>query len=135
MENKRCSSKRKKRARVAGNELEKTLRRRLVKLLRIYEKSHKFIFFHIKNDVGVRSDRFFYDLKPDGVRSGVPDFCFLTERGTDFLELKTSKGKLSDSQKEFRKDAKDLGHRVHVAYGWEDMLEKAKKIIGVNDLY
>lgn len=53
--------------------------------------------------------------------------------GTDFLELKTDKKRLSDSQKEFRKDAKELGHRVHVAYGWEDMLEKSQKIIGVND--
>lgn len=127
----KCTSKRKKMAKVAANELEKTLRRRLVKVLHHCQQSLNFIFFHVKNDVGIRRGRFFYDLKPDGVLSGVADFCFLKEDSVEFLEIKTCRGVLSDNQKLFIKDASSLGYKVHVAYGWEDIVEKVNQILGV----
>ena len=110
--------------------LEKDLHKSLVRLLRQKQKDQKFVFFHIKNDVGRRANGFYFDLKPLGVLPGVADFCFLLGKGkTIFLEIKKEKGKLSENQKEFKKDLKDLEHQMFVAYGWEDILEKVTKIL------
>jgi len=110
-------------------ETEKQLHKRLVKLLSIYQKTHRFVFFHIKNDVGRRNGKFFYDLKPMGVLPGVSDFCLLLDGKTVFLEIKTEKGRLSENQKIFIKNAQSLGHDAQVAYGWDDILEKLDNII------
>ena len=110
--------------------LEKDLHKNLVRLLRQKQKDQKFVFFHIKNDVGRRANGFYFDLKPLGVLRGVADFCFLLEKGkTVFLEIKTDKGKLSENQKDFMEDLQDLDHQMYVAYGWEDIIEKVNKIL------
>lgn len=109
---------------------EKELHKSLVRLLRLYQNSHDFLFFHVKNDVGLRRDRFFYDLKPMGVLPGVADFCIIKKGEVVFLEIKTVKGRLSENQKKFLSDVSFLGHKVYVAYGWEDILEKVDEIIG-----
>ena len=109
--------------------LEKDLHKSLVRLLRQKQKEQKFVFFHIKNDVGRRSNGFYFDLKPLGVLPGVADFCILKERETIFFEIKTEKGRLSENQKIFLKNAQELGHKTYVAYGWDDILEKLEKII------
>jgi hypothetical protein len=108
---------------------EKDLHKQLVKLLRHKQTTQNFLFFHVKNDVGRRANGFFYDLKPMGVLPGVADFCILKEGETIFFEIKTSKGKLSDNQKIFLKNVQELGHKTYVAYGWDDILEKVKKIL------
>ena len=108
---------------------EKALHKNLVKLLRLYQNSYDFLFFHIKNDVGSRRNGFFYDLKPLGVLPGVADFCIMTPGKIDFLEIKTKKGKLSPNQKTFLENAKRLGHQATVAYGWDDILKKIDQII------
>ena len=46
-----------------------------------------------------------------------------------FLEIKTEKGRLSENQKIFIKNAQSLGHDAQVAYGWDDILEKIDSII------
>lgn len=109
---------------------EKDLHKSLVKLLRHKQETQKFIFFHVKNDVGRRANGFFYDLKPMGVLPGVADFCILKEGETVFLEIKTEKGKLSENQKLFIENAQALGHKTYVAYGWDDILEKIEEIVG-----
>ncbi len=108
---------------------EKDLHKNLVKLLRLYQNSHDFLFFHIKNDVGARRGNFFYDLKPMGVLPGVADFCIIKKDGIYFLEIKTEKGKLSENQQRFLNEVKRMGHQAMVAYGWDDISEKAKNIV------
>lgn len=50
-------------------------------------------------------------MKAEGVRSGIPDLCFLLEQGrVAWLEMKTQVGRLSDTQKAFRDRALALGH-------------------------
>ena len=110
-------------------ENEKSLHKNLVKLLRLYQNSIDFIFFHVKNDVGARRGNFFYDLKHLGVLSGVADFCIVKQGEVNFLEIKTSKGRLSMNQKKFQEDVTALGHKSYVAYGWDDILEKVDNII------
>jgi len=112
---------------------EKVLHKRLVQLLRLYQDSHDFLFFHVKNDVGARRDRFFHDLKPMGVLPGVADFCIVKQDEVVFLEIKTLKGRLSDNQKRFLEKVSRLGHRSYVAYGWEDIVEKVERILGKGD--
>lgn len=110
-------------------ETEKILHKQLVKLLRIYQNSVDFIFFHVKNDVGARRGNFFFDLKHLGVLPGVSDFCIIKRGEVNFLEIKTSKGRLSKNQKKFQEDVTALGHKSYVAYGWDDILEKIDTII------
>ena len=111
-------------------ELEKDLQKDLVKYLKLVQRQKKFIFFHVKNDVGGRKKKFFFDLKPLGVLPGVCDFVFLKRNGKcAFLEIKTSKGRLSEHQKDFINNARALGHSVDVAFGWKDILEKTQTII------
>lgn len=97
--------------------------------MRNHQESHDFLFFHVKNDVGVRRGHFFYDLKPLGVLPGVADFCIVKPGKVVFLEIKKKKGKLSENQKNFLNSVKNLGHEAYVAYGWEDILEKIYKIL------
>ena len=112
-------------------ELEKDLQKDLVKYLKAVQEKKNFMFFHVKNDVGDRNKRFFFDLKPLGVLPGVCDFVFLKSDGKcAFLEIKTTKGRLSEHQKDFIHKAKSLGHSVDVAFGWKEILEKTQKIIG-----
>lgn len=108
---------------------ERELHKNLVKLLRIYQQTNPFLFFHVKNDVGARKGNFFYDLKPMGVLPGVADFCIVKPGETIFFEIKTRKGKLSQNQKNFLENVRSLGHQAFVAYGWNDILEKLKHIL------
>ena len=112
-----------------AKESEKTLHTALVKLLRLYQNSHDFLFFHVKNDVGARRGNFFFDLKHLGVLPGVADFCIVKSGQMVFFEIKTKKGRLSPNQKIFLENVKRLGHQATVAYGWDDILEKVDKII------
>jgi hypothetical protein len=50
-------------------------------------------------------------MKREGVRSGVADLVFMLPKGrVGWLEMKTAKGVLSDTQKAFRDRALALGH-------------------------
>ena len=111
---------------------EKTLHKALVKYLNILQKTRAFEFFHVKNDVGIRKGGFFFDLKPLGVKSGVPDFVFLLPSGSvKFLEIKRLKGYLSKNQKAFIQKLQELNHEVHVGKGWDGIMEKVKEILGL----
>lgn len=116
--------------------LEKEIHKKVVSYLRNLQSSQitpPFIFFHVKNDVGFRRGNFFYDLKPLGVLSGVPDFIFLVNKNNIpsafFLELKTKRGRLSENQKKFILDAKTLGFNCLVSYGLEQALQAVTLIL------
>ena len=121
------------RERLVSVETEKHLHKRLVRFLRTMQKTEamgKFIFTHIKNDVGRRGGKFFFDLEPLGVLPGTPDFLFLLPSGRSaFLEIKREKGRLSESQKSFKKEAGDLDHQVFVAFGWNQILDAVTSIL------
>lgn len=55
-------------------------------------------------------------MKAEGVRSGVADLCFMLPNGrVGWLEMKTSKGALSETQKAFRDRALTLSHHWGLA--------------------
>lgn len=63
-------------------------------------------------------------LKRDGLRVGFPDLLVLAPEGRlAFIEVKTDKGRLSDSQKECHEWLLCLGHKVAVCRCIEDVDE------------
>ena len=80
--------------------------------------------FHIPNG-GARDKREAAKLKWQGVQAGVSDLCVLwNEQGEPracFIEVKTAKGRLSESQIEWRERVKALGHDYIVARSLDDV--------------
>ena len=67
-------------------------------------------------------------FRAEGVKSGVPDICFVWEGMSYFLEVKkpktlTPKGRLSKNQKEFIAKLEDNGAEVAVVYSVADVIE------------
>jgi hypothetical protein len=61
-------------------------------------------------------------LKAEGVMAGVSDLFLMIPKSNWhglFIELKSAKGKLSDSQKEFMGLATLMGYQAVVCYGFE----------------
>ena len=80
-------------------------------------------WFHVPNthSGGVRWGA---KLKSMGLRAGVADLVFFLPGGKAVcMELKTPKGRLSDSQKEFRESCSDLGVGYVVCRSMEDVEE------------
>lgn len=79
--------------------------------------------FHIPNG-GSRNVREAVNLKKDGVKAGVADLCVMLPGGRAvFVEVKSSKGRQQDSQKEFEKKCEKLGFFYYVMYDLEDGLK------------
>lgn len=71
-------------------------------------------------------------MKSQGLESGHPDLTIYKKVGNNdllFLELKTVKNKLSESQKEYIRGLIEDGYIVSVAYGYYDTVYKIKKYL------
>ena len=82
-------------------------------------------YFAIPNG-GYRNKVTAYKLKQEGVKPGVPDLFFPSLKL--FIEMKTEKGVMSASQKEWKHKLESCGYRVEMCRGFEE----AKKIIESN---
>jgi hypothetical protein len=116
-----------------GEEKERVLHKRLVKVLQHRCSLDECLFFHVKNDIGASRGRCFYDPRPLGVLAGVADFCILRRGKTFFLEIKSNKGRLSNEQKKFLVEVNRLGHCGLVGFGWDDIMDKLNKAIFSDD--
>lgn len=64
--------------------------------------------------------------KNHGIRRGRPDIEIYLQGGvTVFLELKTMENRLSEDQKQFHKELKELGHDVRTIYA-QDLVTTIK---------
>lgn len=64
-------------------------------------------------------------LKAQGMSSGVPDICIMTPASNglpSFVELKTKRGSLSPSQKEWRDNLQACGYNWGLARSLENMI-------------
>lgn len=110
--------------------LEKNIHKQIIYFL----KSLNYFCFHVANEVntqslqsGYNNARFFVDRKNMGVTAGVPDICVILKKGTTiWLEVKSEKGRLTDSQKEFHAKLLELNHKVYVVRSVEDVQEILK---------
>jgi hypothetical protein len=77
---------------------------------------------------GLRNVRVAQMLKAEGLQPGMPDLCFAMEGGrTNWIELKTNKGALSDYQWGIRRKLEALGHNWALARSVEEALEHLEK--------
>lgn len=75
-------------------------------------------------------------LKNEGVRRGSPDLCFMLPGGkVGWLEMKASKGSLSEHQKAFRDKACALGHAWAMARTIDEALAFLTSIDALKPAY
>lgn len=73
---------------------------------------------------GLRNPRVAQQLKAEGLLPGMPDLGFAMEAGrTSWIEMKTSKGGLSDYQWGVRRRLEALGHQWAMARSVDEALE------------
>lgn len=78
------------------------------------------LYFSVPNG-GLRNGRVAQKMKAEGLRPGVADLCFMLPEGrTAWLELKTDKGRLSDTQRGFQAWCAKLGHEWAMARSLEE---------------
>ena len=97
------------------------------KAIRNYLDIRRMCYFAVPNG-GKRNKIEAKKFRAEGVKSGVPDICFVWEGMSYFLEVKkpktlTPKGRLSKNQKEFIAKLKDNGAEVAVVYSVADVIE------------
>lgn len=85
----------------------------------------KDLIFAVPNG-GYRTKTNAKTLKRTGTTAGVADLIFLFNGKTIFIEVKTTKGVLSDSQKEFKKIVENKGHKYWVIKSAHEMLQRIK---------
>jgi len=79
--------------------------------------------FHVNNE-GKKTVRQAGMDKARGILAGIPDICIPIRGGrTIWLELKNETGRLSAAQKEMHEHLEQRGHRVYVAYGFDEAIE------------
>ena len=88
-----------------------------------YAAKPEIFYFAIPNQ-GNRHINNAAKMKAEGVRSGVADICFMLPQGrVGWLEMKTSKGALSETQKAFRDRALTLSHHWAMARSVDEAIE------------
>lgn len=83
------------------------------------------LMYHVPNG-GKRDPKTAANLKKEGVKAGVPDICLPVARNNFhglYIELKTSKGKLSTKQKNWLNDLDREGYATKVCFGWLEARE------------
>jgi hypothetical protein len=81
-------------------------------------------------------------LKLSGTKSGVPDIFLAVPRlGSQwphdpgahglFIEMKSSKGKLSDNQKDWIRELKIQGYQAEVCFDWTEAAQLICKYLGI----
>jgi VRR-NUC domain len=71
-------------------------------------------------------------LKAEGAVAGIPDILVARQSGgypALFIELKTDKGRLSESQKAIKAKLEDEGYRVEVCHGWAEAKESVENYL------
>lgn len=89
------------------------------------------LLHHVPNG-GKRDSRTAANLKKEGVKSGVPDIVLPVARGNYhglYIELKTQKGTLQKSQKEWLKALDEEGYATKVCRGWLEAREVIEKYL------
>lgn len=93
----------------------------------------KGVWFHVPNESVVSKNNKVTDIlrikrkHSMGLINGVPDLVFITKDKSLFIELKTEKGRLSESQIYFREWCIDEKIEYYVARSVEDVIDILKR--------
>ena len=89
------------------------------------------LMYHIPN--GNKRDKIeAAHLKRQGVRAGVPDLCLPVASGRYhglYLELKSERGRLQDSQRVWISDLNKQGYAAYVCYGFDEAKTAIEKYL------
>lgn len=92
-------------------------------------------WFHAIPNGGKRSKRVAVQLKAEGVRRGVADYCLPVRRGGFaglYIELKTDIGRPSKEQREFIAFVREQGYHAEVCRGWEQAFAVLKDYLALD---
>ncbi|MBO9717500.1 MAG: VRR-NUC domain-containing protein [Pseudoxanthomonas sp.] len=109
----------------------------LIRAVRGLEPAHPELrlLYAIPNG-GKRSRKTAADLKAEGVRSGVPDYCLPVARGVWhglYLELKRLRGgRVEPEQRAWLSDLEAQGYRAVVCRGWEQALAEIRDYLAAD---
>ena len=90
-------------------------------------KSHipRYLIFAVPNG-GTRNMLEAMTMKATGTLAGVSDLILILNKEVIFVEVKTEKGRQSESQKDFQKRVENLGFEYWLIYSFEDFQNKIK---------
>ena len=97
-----------------------------------FEGKMPFIWYHIPNEFLPSARRnYSFDLKQKhmGKISGVPDYCFVGNGKSFFIEFKAGKGKQTETQRSFEKWCEMTGVEYHLCRSCEEGLGVVKEYI------
>lgn len=89
--------------------------------------------YHIPNG-GSRHRLEAYNLKKQGVKSGVPDICLPVARGEYhglYIELKAHNNTPTENQKKWLAGLKKNGYYSVICWGWEQAAEAIKQYLSI----
>lgn len=101
----------------------------LIRWFDLRYKAHKGRLYAVPN-AGNRKIQYAMKMKAEGLRPGVPDLCLPCPSGKYhglYIELKTKKGRPSESQLDWIDYLRVQGYMAEVCYGWEaakDIIEE-----------
>lgn len=99
-----------------------------VNFVKWFRKQYPGVLCFAIPNAGVRSARLATYMRAEGLVSGIPDLCIVTERKTIWVEMKRIKGsKVSPEQEEIHQRLRHIGHTVIVGYGFTMAMEKVKE--------
>lgn len=91
---------------------ERLIHQQIVRYLRQFKHN----FFHIQNERVNLTKIQQINRYNMGVVAGCPDICVILDKGkTLWIEVKSTNGRIQDSQKQFHQMLKNLGHHVIIA--------------------
>jgi len=98
---------------------ELTIQSNIVKLLRL----KGIMVFSVPNGANFPNVHTRMLMMSSGLTPGVSDLIVLLKRDVIFLEVKTAKGKQSQSQKQFQEDVEKLGFNYHVVRSLDQVID------------
>lgn len=101
---------------------ESNIQRNCIRWFRAQYPEPRYLIFAVPNG-GHRNRITAAIMKSEGVRAGVPDLCVIGQNKILFVEMKSEKGRLSDSQKEVAEIMMTNSIPVTVCNGF-DIFEK-----------
>ena len=110
---------------------ESNIQRNCVRWFRLQYNEPQYLIFAVPNG-GNRNRITGIIMKGEGVRAGIPDLIICTGGKILFIEMKSSKGILSDTQREVMAMLTGYGFEYAVCHSFDEFRECVIKHIGIS---